>query len=125
MSASSPHAEVKRRSYERPFSADHRVREIVAYSGHEEGRRSMTPESPTPENANGKAIAFAGPRRILIGEDNELASKQLKKTLEADPALQVEMLPDGQKALDALTQTSFSIVITDLRMPKVAGMELI
>lgn len=73
-------------------------------------------------HGNGQLIS---PRRILIVEDNETARRQLHKILQEDDSLRVEALDDGAKALEALSQTPYSIVLTDLRMPKLDGMTLI
>jgi DNA-binding NtrC family response regulator len=64
-------------------------------------------------------------RSILIAEDNELARKQLQQVLETDPQLHVETTGDGTRALEELTRNSYSVVITDLRMPRLDGMQLI
>jgi DNA-binding NtrC family response regulator len=64
-------------------------------------------------------------RRILIVEDNELAGKQLQCLLQDDPALQIETISDGRKALNELAARDYNIVITDLRMPGFDGMQLI
>lgn len=65
------------------------------------------------------------PRRILIVEDNEVARRQLQQLLQTDLNLQVDATGDGHKALQDLTEHNYSIVITDLRMPRLDGMELI
>jgi DNA-binding NtrC family response regulator len=65
------------------------------------------------------------PRRVLIVDDDEATCNQLKALLETNPSLQVTFQTDGQKALDELTQADYSVAITDLRMPKLDGMELI
>ncbi|MBI1918778.1 MAG: sigma-54-dependent Fis family transcriptional regulator [Planctomycetes bacterium] len=65
------------------------------------------------------------PRRILIVEDNELARTQLQKALAVDRALRVDTVNDGSKALQMLLEENFSIVLTDLRMPRLDGMQLI
>jgi DNA-binding NtrC family response regulator len=64
-------------------------------------------------------------RRILIADDNELNRQQLKKILEGDQKLHVDTVGDGLKALEALNAQSYSIVITDLKMPKLDGIQLI
>ena len=69
--------------------------------------------------------ADAVPRRILIVEDNEVARRQLQQLLQTDLKLQVDATGDGQKALQDLAEHNYSIVITDLRMPRLDGMELI
>jgi DNA-binding NtrC family response regulator len=65
------------------------------------------------------------PRRILIVEDNEVARRQLQQLLQSDLSLQVDVTGDGHKALQDLGEHNYSIVITDLRMPRLDGMELI
>ena len=65
------------------------------------------------------------PRRILIVEDNELARTQLQKALAVDRALRVDTVADGNKALQTLLEENFSVVLTDLRMPRLDGMQLI
>src|SRR5438093_872730 len=86
------------------------------------------------EQDNGRATATTPaaskdaesvPRRLLIVEDNEVARRQLQQLLQTDLQLQVDVTGDGQKALQDLTEHSYSIVITDLRMPRLDGMELI
>ena len=65
------------------------------------------------------------PRRLLIVDDNELTCKQLKGILQNDSSLQVDTLTDATKALQELTEVNHSIVITDLRMPRLDGMQFI
>jgi DNA-binding NtrC family response regulator len=69
--------------------------------------------------------SFVMPRRVLIVEDNESAGRQLQKILQQDPMLQVDTTNDGNKAIETLRQNTYSIVITDLRMPRMDGMQLI
>lgn len=65
------------------------------------------------------------PRRILIAEDSEQTRAQLKTLLEADGSCSVETIGDGQKALEKLTSGNYHVFLTDLRMPKLDGMQLI
>ncbi len=64
-------------------------------------------------------------RRVLIVEDNEPARRQLQQLLQTDPQLHVDSAGDGEQALRLLAEHGYSIVITDLRMPRLDGMELI
>jgi DNA-binding NtrC family response regulator len=64
-------------------------------------------------------------RRILVVDDNELTCKQLQGLLQTDASLQVDFLTGANKALEALEQANYSILLTDLCMPKLSGMELI
>ncbi|MBL8798398.1 MAG: sigma-54-dependent Fis family transcriptional regulator [Planctomycetia bacterium] len=81
---------------------------------------------------NGAALAPVLPpldeqprRRILLVEDNETARQELQRLLETDAQLRVDVTADGAEALQALARQNYSIVITDLRMPRCDGMELI
>src|SRR5688572_19727922 len=86
--------------------------------------KAVAASSPVPTAAPADEPAVL-PRRILIVEDNDLARKQLHQLLEAGPQLQVTSTNDGEKALQELIEQDYSIVITDLRMPRLDGMELI
>jgi len=66
-----------------------------------------------------------GQRQLLIVDDNELTCKQLQKLLETEASYRVDYLTDGTRALQALEQEAYSILLTDLRMPKLGGMDLI
>jgi DNA-binding NtrC family response regulator len=82
------------------------------------------PSSSTPTPAESKEAAPMQ-RRILIAEDNELTRQQLKELLEQDSKVIVETTGDGLEALEALIERNYSIVITDLKMPHLSGMQLI
>ena len=69
--------------------------------------------------------SFPVRRRILIVEDEESDRKDLQALLQTDSDLQIENTQDGKLALERLAEGTYSIVITDLRMPGLDGMELI
>ena len=90
------------------------------------------PRSPAKEPSAGQAARSAVPengapirRRILIVEDNDLARRQLQQLLQTDPHLDVDATSDGAKALQSLAEQNYSIVLTDLRMPGLDGIQLI
>ncbi len=64
-------------------------------------------------------------RRILIAEDSKTTSEQLRTLLEVGEELTVDTVGDGKAALHALTQKSYSVLLTDLQMPQLDGMRLI
>jgi DNA-binding NtrC family response regulator len=64
-------------------------------------------------------------RRILIAEDNETNRLQMQQVLESDGKVKVDTKADGIEALDALVNNNYSILLTDLKMPRLAGMQLI
>ncbi len=61
---------------------------------------------------------------ILIVDDNPNMSSLLSDMLEVFD-FSSERAGDGEEALDKLTQRPFSMVITDMRMPNMTGLELI
>src|SRR5688500_10999390 len=79
-------------------------------------------EAPTGVKRSAPSLS---PRRVMIVDDNATTCKQLQALLQANPALEVTVQPDGQKALEELSRADYSIAITDLRMPKLDGMELL
>jgi DNA-binding NtrC family response regulator len=64
-------------------------------------------------------------RRILVVEDDEQTRQQLQALLQNDNNLKVDITGDGNTALKALLEHNYSIVLTDLRMPRLDGMHLI
>jgi len=59
--------------------------------------------------------------RILVVDDNEGARESLEEILEDD--FDVECVEDGPSALDRITNEAFDIVLLDLVMPKMDGIE--
>jgi DNA-binding NtrC family response regulator len=64
-------------------------------------------------------------RRILIAEDSSNTREHLRTLLEKDDRFQVDVVGDGAAAFDMLCGSSYSILITDLKMPGMDGMRLI
>jgi DNA-binding NtrC family response regulator len=85
------------------------------------GPEAAPSEAPPTEAGE----APASKRRVLIVEDNETARKQIQVFLEADPGLAVDTAANGSDALKALTERPYSVVVTDLKMPRVDGLQLL
>jgi DNA-binding NtrC family response regulator len=64
-------------------------------------------------------------QRLLIVEDLEDTRTSLQTLLKLKLNLEVDVCEDGGKALTMLAERAYSLVITDLRMPRVDGMKLI
>src|SRR5262245_50313757 len=64
-------------------------------------------------------------QRVLVVEDLEDTRESLKELLQLSLGLDVDTAEDGAKALAMLRERLYSLVITDLRMPKISGMKLI
>ncbi len=63
-------------------------------------------------------------KSILIVDDNPNMSSLLSEMLEVFDYQSVRAC-DGQEALEKLSNGNFSLVITDMRMPNMSGVELL
>src|SRR5690606_35053280 len=60
---------------------------------------------------------------ILVVDDEEGMREFIQEAWEGEHT--VVTVPDGQAALRALAQRSFDLMLTDLKMPKISGLELL
>ena len=54
--------------------------------------------------------------RILIAEDDEALAKFVRQGLEGEHYL-VDVIPDGEQARTAATESEYDVVILDLNLP--------
>lgn len=65
-------------------------------------------------------------RRILIVDDEEFFRLSAKEALELhDPNAQIETAADGREALHKLSSADFELLLTDIKMPVMDGLELL
>jgi CheY-like chemotaxis protein len=64
------------------------------------------------------------PRRILVVDDND-DLRQLSVDVLVDSGFDVEAVNDGAAGWEALQIKSYDLVITDNKMPKMTGLEMI
>lgn len=64
---------------------------------------------------------------ILIAEDEKFIRRGLKTMIERSPVLTGEILEarDGEEALALLHERPVDLLVTDIRMPKMDGIELV
>jgi len=62
--------------------------------------------------------------RILVAEDEEITLKHILSTLEKE-GYDVTGVPDGRKALEKIDNELFDILIADIKMPGLTGIELL
>jgi CheY-like chemotaxis protein len=79
-----------------------------------EARKHVDSESTGTESLRGA--------RVLLVEDNEL-NQEVASELLRDAGFIVDIADDGQLALDALDRASFDIVLMDMQMPVMDGLE--
>ncbi len=86
---------------------------------------SNTPAPQPAAKPTSGAPGAPSKRRVLVVEDNESNRRHLRELLESDPALCVDVAANGSEALQALAERPYSLVITDLKMPQLSGMQLL
>ncbi len=93
------------------------------------------PAAPAKRPAHNGATAMTVPttdqsppavtQRILVAEDLADARESLQQLLQLSLGLEVDTAVDGAQALEMLRATPYSLLVTDLRMPKKSGLQLI
>ena len=79
--------------------------------------------TPVPVSHPSQVVAPTK-RRVLLAEDNDMSRQQLQQLLQAQ-GLHVETVGNGKEALEAVLSRPYSVVVTDLKMPHLSGMELL
>src|SRR5689334_20174501 len=62
--------------------------------------------------------------KVLIADDESAITAGLSAIL-SDEGYSVDVVPDGQKALERLAEDRFGVVLADLKMPKLEGLALL
>ncbi len=62
--------------------------------------------------------------KILIAEDNDLSRENLRELL-SENGYKVKAVSNGKEAMDVFPYNNYDLVITDLRMPHVDGLQLL
>jgi DNA-binding NtrC family response regulator len=74
---------------------------------------------------NGGTIAHGIVQRVLVVEDDDDSRQSVKQLLELSLPVEVDSAEHGVDALERLAERPYSVLITDLRMPRLGGMKLI
>ena len=82
------------------------------------------PEESVYEMKSEEPAREAG-RRVLIVEDNATARKQIEIFLESDPEIAVDTAANGSEAIKAMRERAYSVIVTDLKMPHLDGLQLL
>jgi DNA-binding response OmpR family regulator len=61
--------------------------------------------------------------RVILAEDNDILRKSLSFFLESK-GFTVDQFPDGKEALDAIETNTYDLILTDINMPGISGMEI-
>ncbi|MBN2332080.1 MAG: sigma-54-dependent Fis family transcriptional regulator [Deltaproteobacteria bacterium] len=69
-------------------------------------------------------MSGSGRGSILVVDDNSSLRESLAAVFHADGFL-VDQAEDGMQAVDCLVKTNYDVVITDIKMPKVGGLDVL
>ena len=86
------------------------------------GATVATPSVGRSSAGNGAALGERHPLRILLAEDNAVNQKLAIRLL-AQMGYQPEVAVDGLEAIDALARDPFDVVLMDVQMPELDGLE--
>src|SRR4051794_20328409 len=86
---------------------------------------SSAPHHPPVEGGPPVEMSSPVPQRVLVVEDLPDTRESLQALLKLGLKLEIDTADDGAQALTMLLERPYSLVITDLKMPKVGGMKLI
>jgi PAS domain S-box-containing protein len=78
--------------------------------------------SPQPQTAEVELRQHFAGRRILLAED-ELINQEIAVELLGDAGLQVDVANDGQEALALAEKFSYDLILMDMQMPRMDGLE--
>jgi PAS domain S-box-containing protein len=79
------------------------------------------PAGAVPDGA-GRGAGGARGRRILVAEDNPI-NRMLIEALLTEAGYQLEIVEDGASAIQAAMATRYDVVLMDIQMPNVDGIE--
>ena len=82
----------------------------------------LPPRPSVPRTTQGAGLARIHGARILLAEDNEL-NQQVACEMLAGVGMQVDVANDGAEALALLQQQSYDLVLMDMQMPVMDGMD--
>ncbi|MCU0968458.1 MAG: response regulator [Rubrivivax sp.] len=87
----------------------------------------LAPPVPAAPPAPAGPAAFAGPAAataVLVVDDSAVVRAKMRRLLES-AGYRVELAEDGEQALDKIARERYSVLITDLEMPRVDGFQVI
>jgi CheY-like chemotaxis protein len=64
-------------------------------------------------------------KKVLLIEDNEMDSSQMKKVLDNGDLIDIEIAETGRKALELIEKNNYDCVIVDYMLPDIGGLDLV
>jgi CheY-like chemotaxis protein len=85
---------------------------------------ATSPVAATPAPVSWAPPPAPEPVRVLVADDSAVARAKLRKLFEG-AGYEVTLAADGEEALELIGKQPFSLLITDLEMPKLDGFQVI
>jgi signal transduction histidine kinase/ActR/RegA family two-component response regulator len=79
-------------------------------------------QAPAHLDTPSRQGSSTGPLRILVAEDNTVNQRLAQRLLEKDGHC-VSMVANGRAAVEAVERTSFDLILMDVQMPEMDGLE--
>jgi len=103
---------------------DHALQEALSEFKHRRFDRSNLPRSTgTLKLESSSALTHAPTKQILVAEDNFMTSKIISKMLDSLGYKNILMVENGKMAVEAVKAKKFDMVLMDVMMPEVGGLE--
>jgi HAMP domain-containing protein/signal transduction histidine kinase/CheY-like chemotaxis protein len=64
-------------------------------------------------------------KRVLLIEDNEIDSSQMKKVLDNGDLIDIEIVDTGRGALNLISQNNYDCIVVDYMLPDIGGLDLV
>jgi HAMP domain-containing protein/signal transduction histidine kinase/CheY-like chemotaxis protein len=64
-------------------------------------------------------------KKVLLIEDNEIDSSQMKKVLDNGDLINIEIADSGRKALELISQNNYDCIVVDYMLPDIGGLDLV
>ena len=85
-------------------------------------RRTQADSVPVPSDAVSEMPVLARPLRVLVAEDYKVNQLIVRRILEKRGHA-VTLVEDGRQAVDAVSHATFDVVLMDIQMPILGGIE--
>lgn len=106
-----------------PFSVLRRpVKPRTLVATFDEMVRTAEATASTSRPAPGRATSKLAGRRALVVEDNDINQRVIRAMLN-QLGLRADIVENGYRALDAIEQTRYDVVLMDMQMPELDGLE--
>src|SRR5437870_4883758 len=87
--------------------------------------KSSAQGQPTPEKLSKEKEPKVSPARHILIADDDAATRELLGTLLRDEGYRVSEAASGQEALDGIQAGTHDLVLLDMRMPGMTGMDVL